>query len=133
MALGLSATIANDFLEWLFNASATSTAPTNIWIQLHTADPGAAGTTAVAGNATRKDLTAAMGTAASGAITNTAAITWSAGEVDTSEDYTHWSLFDASTSGTFLCSGLMTANAVTVGDEFTIPIGDFDAGFSVAA
>jgi hypothetical protein len=133
MAVGLSATIANDFLEWLFNASATSAAPTNIWIQLHTADPGAAGTTAVAGNATRKDLTAAMGTAASGAITNTSAITWTTGEVDTSEDYTHWSLFDASTAGTFLCSGLMTANAVTVGDEFTIPVGDLDASFATAA
>lgn len=133
MALGLSATIANDFLEWLFNASPTGTAPTNIWIQLHTADPGAAGLTAVAGNATRKDLTAAMGTAASGAITNTAAITWTTGEVDTSEDYTHWSLFDASTAGTFLCSGTMTANAVTVGDEFTIPVGDLDASFATAA
>jgi hypothetical protein len=133
MALGLSATIANDFLEWLFNASPTGTAPANIWIQLHTADPGAAGTNAVAGNATRKDLTAAMGTAASGAITNTAAITWTTGEVDTSEDYTHWALFDASTTGTFLCSGLMTANAVTVGDEFVIPIGDFDASFATAA
>ena len=124
MALGLSATIANDFLEWLCNASATSAAPTNIWIQLHTADPGAAGTTAVAGNATRKDLTASMGTAANGLISNNAAITWTTGEVDTSEDYTHWSLFDASTAGTFLCSGTMTANAVTVGDEFTIPTGD---------
>ena len=133
MALGLSATIANDFLEWIFNASATSTAPANIWIQLHTADPGSAGTTAVAGNATRKDLTAAMGTASGGAITNTSAITWTTGEVDTSEDYTHWALFDASTSGTFLLSGTMTANAVTVGDEFTIPIGDFDASFLTAA
>lgn len=133
MALGLSATIANDFLEWLCNASATSAAPTNIWIQLHTADPGSAGTNAVAGNATRKDLTASMGTAASGLISNNVAITWTAGEVDTSEDYTHWSLFDASTVGTFLCSGLMTANAVTVGDEFTIPVGDLDLSFLVAA
>jgi hypothetical protein len=133
MALGLSATIANDFLEWLFNASATSAAPTNIWIQLHTGDPGASGTANVAGNATRKDLTAAMGTAASGAITNTSAITWTTGEVDTSEDYTHWALFDASTAGTFLCSGTMTANAVTVGDEFEIPIGDLDASFATAA
>lgn len=133
MALGLSATVANDFLEWIFNASAVATAPTNCWIQLHTADPGAAGTTAVAGNATRKDLTAAMGTASSGAITNTAAITWTTGEVDTSEDYTHWSLWDASTAGNFLCSGTMTANAVTVGDEFTIPIGDLDASFATAA
>ena len=133
MTTGLSATVANDFLEWLFNASAMATAPAVPWIQLHTADPGAAGTTAVAGNATRKDLSAAMGTAASGAITNTAAITWTTGEVDTSEDYTHWSIFDASTAGNFLLSGTMTANAVTVGDEFTIPIGDLDVSLSTAA
>lgn len=133
MALGLSATVSNDFLEWLFNASAMATAPAVPWIQLHTADPGASGTTAVAGNATRKDLSAAMGTAASGAITNTAAITWTTGEVDTSEDYTHWSLWDASTVGNFLLSGTMTANAVTVGDEFTIPIGDLDISLSTAA
>lgn len=133
MALGLSATVSNDFLEWLFNASAMATAPAVPWIQLHTADPGSAGTTAVAGNATRKDLSAAMGTAASGAITNTAAITWTTGEVDTSEDYTHWSIFDASMAGNFLLSGTMTANAVTVGDEFTIPIGDLDVSLSTAA
>lgn len=133
MALGLSATVANDFLEWIFNASATATAPTNIYIQLHTADPGASGTTAVAGNATRKDLTSSMGTAASGAITNTSAITWTTGEVDTSEDYTHWALFDASSAGNFLLSGTMTANAVTSGDEFEIPIGDLDISLSTAA
>ena len=135
MALGLSATVANNFLEWLFNATATPTAPANIWIQLGTGDPGPNGTATgnPAGNATRKDLTAAMGTAASGAITNTAAITWTTGEVDTSEDYTHWTLWTASTAGTFLCSGLMTANAVTIGDEFTIPIGDLDASFATAA
>lgn len=133
MALGLSATIANDFLEWIFNASAVASAPATPYIQLHTGDPGSAGTSNVAGNATRKDLTAAMGTAASGAITNTAAITWTTGEVDTSEDYTHWSLFDASTAGTFLCSGTVTSNAVTTGDEFTIPVGDLDVAFSTAA
>jgi hypothetical protein len=133
MALGLSATIANGFLQWLFNATAMGTAPANIWIQLHTGDPGASGTANVAGNATRKDLTAAMAAASGGAITSNAAVTWTTGEVDTSEDYTHWSLFDASTSGTFLCSGLMTANAVTTGDEFTIPIGDLDASLSTAA
>lgn len=133
MALGLSATVANDFLEWIFNASATATAPANVWIQLHTGDPGASGTANVAGNATRKDLTSSMGTASGGAISSNAAITWSTGEVDTSEDYTHWALFDASTSGNFLCSGTITANAVTAGDEFTIPSGDLDASFSTAA
>lgn len=133
MAVGLSTTNANAFLEYLFNATAPAAAPTNIWIKLHIGDPGAAGTANAAGNATRKDLTNAMGTAASGLISNTSAITWTSGEVTTSEDYTHWSLWTASTGGTFLLSGTMTANAVTAGDEFTIPVGDLDASFTVAA
>ena len=133
MAVGLAAAVANDLLEYIFNASPTTTAPTNLYIQLHTADPGAAGTTAVAGNATRKDLTSAMGTASGGAISNNAASTWTTGEVDTSEDYTHISFWDSLTTGTFWGSGLMTANAVTVGDEFTIPIGDLDITFATAS
>jgi hypothetical protein len=133
MAVGLAAAVANDLLEYIFNASATTTAPTNLYIQLHTGDPGAAGTSNVAGNATRKDLTSAMGTASGGAITNTSAITWTTGEVDTSEDYTHISFWDASTSGNFWGSGAMTANAVTSGDEFTIPAGDLDITFATAA
>jgi hypothetical protein len=133
MAVGLSTTLANNFLDWLFNGTAMPTAPTGVWIQLHTADPGAAGTNAVAGNATRKDLRAAMAAASGGAITSDVALTWTSGEVDTSEDYTHWSAFTASSAGTFLCSGVMTANAVTTADEFTIPVGDFDAALAVAA
>ena len=130
MALGLSPATANAFLDALGNA-ANYTADAAFWIQLHTADPGAAGTTAVAGNATRKQVS--FGAAASGLISNDTAITWTTGEVDTSEDYTHWSGWSASTSGTFRASGTVTANAVTVGDEFTIPIGDLDISFNTAA
>lgn len=133
MALGLSSAIANDVLDALCTNSALTTLPvTAFWIQLHvTAEPGAAGTSNVAGNATRKQVT--FGTAASGAVTNTSAVTWTTGEVDTSEDYLYWSAWTASTAGTFLCSGTMTANAVTVGDEFTIPVGDLDLTLTVAA
>jgi hypothetical protein len=132
MALGLSSAITNDILDALCTNSAFTTLPVAaFWIQLHTADPGAAGTTAIAGNATRKQIT--FGAAAAGAVTNTAAVTWTTGEVDTSEDYTHWSAWTASSAGTFLCSGLMTANAVIVGDTFQIPIGDLDLTLSTAA
>jgi hypothetical protein len=131
VTVGLSATVANDFLEWIGNASAVSAAPTNVFLQLHTGDPGPAGTVSVAGNATRKQIS--FGTATGGLISNDTAITWTTGEVDTGEDYTHWSMWDASTSGTFIASGLMTANAVQVGDEFIIPIGDLDLILNVAA
>lgn len=130
MAVGLASAQAAGILDALGNA-ANYTAPTAFWIQLHTADPGVAGTTAIAGNATRKQVS--FGAAAGGAIANDTAVTWTTVEVDTSEDYTHWSGHTASTAGTFICSGTMTANAVTSGDEFTIPIGDLDLTLTVAA
>jgi hypothetical protein len=130
MAVGLASTQAAGILDALGNAT-NYTAPTAFWIQLHTADPGAAGTTAIAGNATRKQVS--FGAASGGTISNDTAVTWTTGEVDTSEDYTHWTAWTLSAAGTFICSGLMTANAVVTGDTFTIPIGDLDLTLSVAA
>jgi hypothetical protein len=129
MAVGLSTTVANELLDAIGNADAYSIS--TVYIQLHTADPGAAGTTAIAGNATRKAVS--FGAASGGSMSNDAAITWSSGEVDTSEDYTHFSLWTASSAGTFIGSGLVTANAVTSGDTFTIPAGDVDLAFGLAA
>ena len=129
MSTGPSAATAANILNAICNATAYSI-PTP-YIQLHTADPGAAGTTSVAGNSTRKLVS--FGAASGGAISNDAAISWTSGEVTTSEDYTHWSLWTASTAGTFIMSGTLTANPVTAGDEFTIPIGDLDLTMSVAA
>jgi hypothetical protein len=133
MATGLSVANANAFLNWLFNGTAMPAAPAGCWIQLHVGDPGAAGTANIAGNTTREDLRAAMADAAAGAVTNDVLVAWSTAEVDTAEDYTHWSAWSANAAGTFLCSGLMTANAVQIGDEFVIPVGDLDAFFAVAA
>ena len=65
MAVGLAAATANGLLDALANGT-NYTAPTAKWIQLHTADPGAPGTTAVAGNATRKDISGSFSAAASG-------------------------------------------------------------------
>lgn len=130
MAVGISSGEANKILDALGNAT-NYTAPTAFWIELHTADPGSAGTTAIAGNATRKQVS--FGAASGGTISNDTAVSWSSGEVDTSEDYTHWAAFTASSAGTFICSGTMTANAVVVGDTFTIPIGDLDLTLSIAA
>jgi hypothetical protein len=130
MAVGLASTQAAGILDALGNAT-NYTAPTAFWIQLHTADPGAAGTTAIAGNATRKSVS--FGLASGGLISNDVAVTWSSGEVDTSEDYTHWTAWTLVSAGVFIASGLMTANAVVSGDTFTVPVGDLDLSLSVAA
>ncbi len=129
MPTGPSATTAQNILNAIGNATAYSVATP--YIQLHTGDPGAAGTANVAGNADRKLVS--FGAASGGAISNDTAVSWSTSEVDTSEDYTHWSLWTASSAGTFVMSGTMTANAVVTGDEFTIPIGELDLTIGVAS
>ena len=130
MATGLAPATANSLLDALVNA-ANYTAPTAVWLQLHTADPGAAGTTAVATNTTRKDITVAFSAAAAGAVTNDVAVTWTS--VPASEDYTHCTAWSASSAGTFYWSSAITANAVTTGDTFTLAVGDIDLSFTVAA
>lgn len=131
MALGLSAAQANALLDAMC-ADGTYTSPAGWFIELRTGDPGPAGLAAnVAGNATRKSVS--FGAASGGVKSNDAAVTWSGAEVDTAEDYTHWAAWTASTGGTFLCSGTMTANAVLVGDTFQIPVGDLDLQLTVAS
>lgn len=132
MALGLSAAVANDILDAIGNNSALTTIPiTTAYIKLHTGDPGASATSNAAGNTTRKSIS--FGSPSGGAMTNDADITWSTGEVTTSEDYTHFSVWDASTAGNFIGSGTITANAVTAGDQFTIASGDLSLSLSTAA
>lgn len=127
MAVGISAFSANALFNALGNN--TSFAVAQAYIQLHTADPGANGTTSVATETTRK--TVSFGAAASGAISNDAAIEWT--NIAGSQDATHFSLWDASSAGNFLGSGTITANAYTAGDTFTIPTGDLDLSLTIAS
>jgi hypothetical protein len=136
LATGLAPAVANAVYDALYNNTAPGAGVLQVavpWVKLHTADPGAAGTAAAATNATRKDVSALIGAAAGGAVTNTGPITWSTGEVIAAEDYTHFTIWDASTGGNFKQSGTITANAVQIGDQFTIPTGDMDFTLSVAA
>lgn len=128
MAVGLAPATANAFLNALGNAT-DYTAPADRFIKLHIGDPGAAGTANAAGNTTRKTIS--FGAAAGGAMSNDVAVTWTS--VSTTEDYTHASFWDDVSAGAFLFSGTITANAVTAADDFTLPIGDIDLSFSVAA
>jgi len=93
------------------------TNPTNVYVKLHTADPGEAATSAAATEATRK--VAAWSAAASGAIATSATLEWT--NVSTTETYSHWSLWDDVTAGNALWTGaLSTSAAVTAGDTFQI-------------
>ncbi len=70
--------------------------------QLHTADPGAAGTTAVAANSSRVAI--ALPASSGNASSDTVTFTITAG----GETYTHVTLWDAASAGNFYGSGTLS-------------------------
>lgn len=121
MAEGLGSAGANTALNALVVAYP--------WVKLHIGAPGSAGTSNPAVETTRK--AAVFSAASGGAITNTNLPTWPA--VAASETYTHFSLWSASTGGSFGASGTVTAAAMTAGGNFQVPIGDLDITFTLAS
>ena len=93
------------------------TIPSNVYVKLHTGDAGEDGTSNAASETTRK--VAAWATASSGAIATSATLEWT--NVASTETYSHWSLWDALTSGNCLWTGALSSSAaVTAGDTFQI-------------
>lgn len=106
----------------------TFTANAAFYCKLHTGSPGAAGTSNAAGETTRQAVTFGSA-AASGAISNTAAVSWT--NMSTAETITHVSFWTASSGGTFLgADDLPASKTVAVGDTLTIAIGDLDLTIS---
>lgn len=121
MTVGFSVAAANSHLD--------TQGSTYSWIKLHVGDPGAAGTANPAVETTRKQAT--WGAASAAAKTTTADLVWTG--VAGTEDYTHFSMWTASTGGSFGGSGAVTANAVTTPDSFTIPTANLTLTLPVAA
>lgn len=118
MANGVSATLANSWLDALCNATAYS--ETNTYAKLHTADPGAAGTTAASAETTRKVLSFAA--ASGGAITTDATASWTSwpGGAD-GETISDISVWDDLTAGNFLYSAdLAASKTLNTGDTLNI-------------
>lgn len=121
MAEGLSVAAANALLDKLLTDYS--------WVKLYIGPPGANGTANAAVETTRRQPT--MGAASNALKTSTADTVWSA--VAASEDFTHIGGWSASSNGSFGWSGTISANAVLIGDVFTIPIGELDVTFPVAS
>lgn len=100
------------------NASIDATVALGTWIKLHLGDPGSAGTSNAASNTTRQQAT--FGAATAGVAATTVALTWTS--VAATETYSHFSMWTASTAGTFLWSGTVTGGSVTAGNNFTAAI-----------
>jgi hypothetical protein len=125
MTVGITAAQANAFLNVYRNTAATAVATP--FVQLHTADPGAAGTTSVAGASTRNAIT--WNAASGGSMTLN---TLSDFTGTTSETITHVSLWTASSAGTFLQSFALTASQAIINGS-TLHFSSFTVSFSPIA
>jgi hypothetical protein len=112
------------------NAALDTLATTYPYIQLHTASPGAAGTTGVATETTRKQVTA-WNAASAGSKTSNVALTWTS--IAGSQQATFFTAWTAASAGTFGYSGTMTGNAYTAGDTLTIASGALSVSLALAS
>lgn len=122
MAVGLSAVnTANAWLNVLRGTSAaTFTAVTTLFIQLHTGDPGSAGTSNVSSTTTRPALN--YGAASAGSQSAIATLpSWATWAGTNGEVVTHVSVWGASSGGTFYYSATLTASkTVNTGDTLNL-------------
>jgi hypothetical protein len=120
MAEGLSTTLVSNWLNTLRAAGAAFGPVAAEYAQLHTANPGAAGTTAISvGSTTRVILTHAASSAGSALALTGTNPAWTNG--GTSETITDISVWTAVTGGTFLYSvALTTPKAWASADTFTL-------------
>lgn len=120
MAEGLSTTLVSNWLNTLRAAGAAFGPVAATYVQLHTANPGAAGTTAVsAGSSTRIAATFSASSAGSALALSGSVGPWTNG--GTSETLTDISVWTASSAGTFLFSVALTASkAWASADTFTL-------------
>lgn len=115
MTVGVASAEANALLNTLRNVSG---AVAVVAVKLHTADPGAAGTTAASANTTRNAIT--FSAASAGSMALSATTSWSAWASGT-ETISHISLWDSTTAGNFLWSIALTASkTVNNGDTLTL-------------
>jgi len=100
---------ATEAAAFLNTYRATNKTAAVLYLKLHTADPGAAGTTAASAVTTRNQATWAAPSAGSMAISTLADYS-----MTTSETITHGSLWDASSAGNFVRSFAFTSGVPVV-------------------
>ena len=118
MADGLCPTLlANKWLNWL--SGTAETAPAANYIELHTASPGVAGTTAVSSVTTR--VAATSSAASAGVLTMSNSPAWTSWAGTNGEIVTDIAVWDTITGGNFLYSVALTSSkTVNTGDTLTL-------------
>ncbi len=120
MASGLAATtFANKILD-IMGSPGTTFSGVSTFVQLHTGEPGAAGTSNVSSVTTRPSITWSAASAGSKAITATLPA-WPNWAGTNGEVVTNISVWDASSAGNFLFSVLLTlSKTINTGDTATL-------------
>lgn len=115
MATGLSVVHADAVLALLDTC----------YVQVHTGDPGTAGTANVLGSVIRKSV--GLGTASTSGSdrvrSNTALIRWEGNESTATGTVQFATIWSDVTTGTFLRSATVASKVVTSGEPFEIPAG----------
>lgn len=100
--------------------NATFTTPANVYVKLHTGDPGEAGTNNAAAHTTRVEATFAA--ASGGTIASDSATTFAS--MSAAETISHFSVWDHLSAGNCLFSGALGANkTVAIGDTLNFASG----------
>jgi len=107
MTVGIASSAADAILN-LYRAT-NITAPSQIFIKLHTGDPGAAGASNASAVTTRNQAT--WSAPSGNAIALSALATWA---MTASETISHLSFWDASSGGNFLRSAALSAGVAVV-------------------
>jgi hypothetical protein len=118
--MSLSNYLEDALLNHIRPGGATLTQPSNLYVKLHTADPGEAGTTAASAETTRKVVS--FGASSSGTMTSTGTISWTSwpgganGEV-----ISHFSVWDNISAGNCYGSGALAASkTMNTGDQLDL-------------
>lgn len=124
--MSLSNYAENKLLDVVFN-QASSGLSANLYVKLHTGDPGEDCTSNAATETTRKQ--ASFAAASGGSIASDGTLTWT--NVAATETYTHASIWDHATVGNPWFYGAFTDPIVaTINDTVTIPSGNITATLS---
>lgn len=107
MTVGLASAQANAYLN-TYRAT-NITAPANVFLKLHTGDPGAAGTANVSAVTTRNSITFAAASGGSMSLSSVGSFS-----MTTTETISHVSIWDASSAGNFLQSCALTASVPVI-------------------
>lgn len=126
--MALSAYLRDKLLDHFLKGSAF-TQPTNIYVSLHTADPGTTGASEVAGGSYARQLAnTSFAAAGSGVKSSNAIVDFASMPAAT---VTHVGIWDALTTGNFLVGGALAASKTTnSGDTFRLPSGDIDVSLT---